>query len=159
MFSLILLPLLERSFDRGRNYTGKTNKNKVSVGEMDVYPFHMNLDIWVEAHNILGSAKSEHLQQDADWFGKLMLSVYNVDLCGGGDGNGDDDEICCSVSHNNTNIKLQSLSKTSCLKRHQQKHNANIYAHAASSNIEKENKQTHKNITGLEKKLTGVEIH
>lgn len=101
---------------------------------------------------MLGTAESEHLQQDADWFGKLMLSVYNVALCGGGGGGGDiDDEICCSVSHNNTNIKLQSLSKTSCLKRHQQKHNANIYVYAASSNIEKENKQIHKNINGLGK--------
>lgn len=73
---------------------------------MLVYPFHMNLDIWVEAHNILRTVESEHLQQDADWFGKLMLSVYIVNLFSGGD-----DEICSSVSHNNTNIKLQSLSK------------------------------------------------
>lgn len=79
MFSLILLPLLERSFDRETNYNATTNKNRVSV-LMDFYPFHMNLDIWVEAHNILGTAESEHLQQDADWFGKLLLSVYNVDL-------------------------------------------------------------------------------
>lgn len=34
----------------------------------------------MEAHNILGTAESEHLQQDADWFGKLLLLVYNVDL-------------------------------------------------------------------------------
>lgn len=84
MFSLILLPLLERSFDRENQLHNYTNKNKVSI-PMDFYPFHMNLGIWVEARNILGTAESEHLQQDADWFGKLMLSVYNVDLCGGDD--------------------------------------------------------------------------
>lgn len=107
--------LLKRSFDSGHDYTNKTvkNKNGVSVS-MGFYPFQTKLDIWVEAHNILGTAESEHLQEYSDWFGKLMLSVYNVDLCGGGD----DDENFRSVSHNNTNIKRQSLSKTSCLKRH-----------------------------------------
>lgn len=90
---------MERSFDREKQYIEKTKKTKVSV-LMDVYPFHLKLDIWVEAQNMLGTAESEHLQQEADWFGKLMLSVYNVDLC-----DGDDDEICSSVSHNNTNIK------------------------------------------------------
>lgn len=114
MFSLIILPLLERSFDRETNYSATTYGNRVLV-PMDFYPFHMNLDIWVEAHNILGTAESEHLQQDADWFGKLLLSVFNVDLCGGGD---DDDEICSSVCHNNTNIKLQKR-----LMRHQQTYN------------------------------------
>ncbi|TNM92469.1 hypothetical protein fugu_019481 [Takifugu bimaculatus] len=53
-----------------RNYTQETNKNTVSIEKMEVYPFHMNLDIWVEAHNILGRAESEHLQQEADWFVK-----------------------------------------------------------------------------------------
>lgn len=44
---------------------------------MDVYPNHMVLDIWVEARNQLGTAESEHLIMESDWFGEfdsLLLS-------------------------------------------------------------------------------------
>lgn len=38
----------------------------------------MLLDIWVEARNILGASESEHLQEDAGWFGKRGLRVDGV---------------------------------------------------------------------------------
>lgn len=68
----ILSPVLDSSFDRVSHYTVNTSKTMGSV-KMEVYPFHMNLDIWVEARNILGTAESEHLQEDAGWFGKRRL--------------------------------------------------------------------------------------
>lgn len=40
---------------------------------MAAYPFQMSLEIWVEAHNVLGTAQSEHVLQNAEWFGKLTL--------------------------------------------------------------------------------------
>lgn len=50
----------------------QASKNRGSV-QLEVYPFHVTLDIWVEAKNILGTAESEHLQEDAGWFGKRRL--------------------------------------------------------------------------------------
>lgn len=35
----------------------------------------MTLDIWVEAHNKLGKIESEHLIEDANWFGKLNVVI------------------------------------------------------------------------------------
>lgn len=72
MFSLILLQVMEFSFDRASNYSVRTTKNSDSVF-LNYYPFYMNLYIWVEARNMLGTVESEHLHQQADWFGKLML--------------------------------------------------------------------------------------
>lgn len=104
-------PLLERSFYSGNNYTNKTvkNKNGVSVS-MGFYPFQTKLDIWVEAHNILGTAESEHLQQYSDWFGKLMLSVYNVDLCGCGGDDDDDENLLFSQSQISNYNHCQKLA-------------------------------------------------
>lgn len=39
---------------------------------LNIFPNHMTLDIWVKAENELGTVESEHLMEDADWFGKLM---------------------------------------------------------------------------------------
>lgn len=55
-----------------------TRQNRASV-RLDTYPFHMELEIWVEATNILGTVESEHLQELADWFGELM---FNICPCG-----------------------------------------------------------------------------
>lgn len=44
---------------------------------MDVYPNHMQLEIWVEANNTLGTVESDHLIMESDWFGEfdsLLLS-------------------------------------------------------------------------------------
>lgn len=38
----------------------------------------MELDIWVEAENMLGKAESEHLIAEADSFGKLKLVMTSV---------------------------------------------------------------------------------
>lgn len=66
--------VLECSFHRGSTHTESTNNPRGSV-QLEVYPFHMTLDIWVEARNILGTAESEHLQEDAGWFGKARLQT------------------------------------------------------------------------------------
>ena len=42
---------------------------------LDIFPHHMPLEIWVEAHNKLGRIESGHLSKDADSFGKLNLFV------------------------------------------------------------------------------------
>uniref|UniRef100_H3CHP3 Fibronectin type-III domain-containing protein n=1 Tax=Tetraodon nigroviridis TaxID=99883 RepID=H3CHP3_TETNG len=51
------------------NFSVSTGRTSGSV-PMPVYPFHMLLDIWVEARNILGTVESQHLQEDAGWFVK-----------------------------------------------------------------------------------------
>lgn len=53
----------------------ETRKTRTSL-ELKVYPFHMTLDVWVRAHNSLGAAESEHLQEDASCFGERRLCVH-----------------------------------------------------------------------------------
>nr|XP_061800433.1 interleukin-6 receptor subunit beta-like [Nerophis lumbriciformis] len=50
-------------------YTKETLKNSAIV-EMEFFPYHMEMEIWVVAHNELGSVESEHLKQDAISFAK-----------------------------------------------------------------------------------------
>lgn len=47
---------------------------------LEAFPYHMFLDIWVEAHNELGTVESEHLKRDSDWFGKLYVSITRCRL-------------------------------------------------------------------------------
>ncbi|KAK2818762.1 hypothetical protein Q5P01_024323 [Channa striata] len=53
----------------GESYKASTEGNSAEV-TMRVYPNHMTLEIWVEAHNRLGTVESEHLKEDAGWFVK-----------------------------------------------------------------------------------------
>ncbi|XP_061836657.2 interleukin-6 receptor subunit beta [Nerophis lumbriciformis] len=50
-------------------YNMSTKENSAQM-TMEAFPFHMKLDVWVVAHNHLGSKESEHLKKDADWFVK-----------------------------------------------------------------------------------------
>uniref|UniRef100_A0A3P8WP93 Interleukin 6 signal transducer n=1 Tax=Cynoglossus semilaevis TaxID=244447 RepID=A0A3P8WP93_CYNSE len=52
------------------NYNVKTNETSATVS-MDVFPFYMEVHIWVEAHNILGVVQSDVLKHNADSFVKL----------------------------------------------------------------------------------------
>lgn len=70
--SLTVFTVLECSFHRRSIYNVSTSVPWGSV-PLEVYPYHMILDIWVEARNILGTAESEHLQEDAGWFGECRL--------------------------------------------------------------------------------------
>ncbi|XP_047228763.1 interleukin-6 receptor subunit beta isoform X2 [Girardinichthys multiradiatus] len=45
------------------NVTTTHNRARVSLG---TFPSHMELDVWVLAHNLLGTIESEHLRQDAN---------------------------------------------------------------------------------------------
>ncbi|KAM3600235.1 uncharacterized protein V6R79_019818 [Siganus canaliculatus] len=47
----------------------ETTGNRAEV-VIDVFPYHMGLDIWVEAENELGRSESEHLKGDGHWFVK-----------------------------------------------------------------------------------------
>lgn len=47
----------------------ETRENQATVS-MSTFPNHMTLEIWVESHNELGKVESEHLDAEADWFGK-----------------------------------------------------------------------------------------
>lgn len=58
----------------GPTYSVQTHENRSTVS-MDIFPNHMSLEIWVEAHNKLGKVESEHLKEDAGWFGKLNSIV------------------------------------------------------------------------------------
>lgn len=42
---------------------------------LTIFPNHMTLEFWVEASNRLGKIESEHLKEDAGWFGKLNVVV------------------------------------------------------------------------------------
>ncbi|TMS08774.1 hypothetical protein E3U43_006257 [Larimichthys crocea] len=46
-----------------------TSENSTQVA-LEIFPDHLNMEIWVEAHNILGRIESEHLKEDAGWFVK-----------------------------------------------------------------------------------------
>ncbi|XP_038590659.1 interleukin-6 receptor subunit beta isoform X1 [Micropterus salmoides] len=52
-----------------QTYSVSTQEN-CAIVSMKIYPSHMTLDIWVEAHNKLGKIESEHLIEDANWFVK-----------------------------------------------------------------------------------------
>lgn len=58
----------------GQTYSVQTHENRATVSP-ETFPSHMALEIWVEAHNKLGKVESEHLKEDADWFGKLNSIV------------------------------------------------------------------------------------
>lgn len=70
--SLTVSPVLDCSFHRRSTHNVSTSVPWGSV-PLEVYPYHMTLEIWVEARNILGTAESEHLQEDAGWFGERGL--------------------------------------------------------------------------------------
>ncbi|XP_076614162.1 interleukin-6 receptor subunit beta [Chaetodon auriga] len=53
----------------GQTYNVTTTLNQAQV-PLEIYPHHMTLEIWVEAHNKLGNIESEHLKEDAGWFVK-----------------------------------------------------------------------------------------
>lgn len=53
--------------NQGGNVTTTQTSAQVAL---EIYPCHMILEIWVEAHNALGRIESEHLKEDADWFVK-----------------------------------------------------------------------------------------
>ncbi|XP_077441524.1 interleukin-6 receptor subunit beta isoform X2 [Vanacampus margaritifer] len=50
-------------------YNVSTEENSATV-TMESFPFHMDLEIWVVAHNKLGTVESEHLKKEANWFAK-----------------------------------------------------------------------------------------
>ncbi|XP_072227402.1 interleukin-6 receptor subunit beta isoform X1 [Leuresthes tenuis] len=50
-------------------YNTSTPNNRAQVS-FDTYPNFMPLEIWVEAHNKLGTAESEHLKNEANFFVK-----------------------------------------------------------------------------------------
>ncbi|XP_074474094.1 interleukin-6 receptor subunit beta isoform X1 [Sebastes fasciatus] len=51
-------------------YNVPTPNNRADVTFRNTFPHHMNLEIWVEARNKLGTIQSEHLNEDASWFVK-----------------------------------------------------------------------------------------
>ncbi|KAF3848725.1 hypothetical protein F7725_015222 [Dissostichus mawsoni] len=51
-----------------RNYSVSTEGTHAQVDFVDSYPHHMNLEVWVEAHNKLGKIESERITQDANSF-------------------------------------------------------------------------------------------
>ncbi|XP_030291404.1 interleukin-6 receptor subunit beta isoform X2 [Sparus aurata] len=53
----------------GRNHSKETNGNSSQVN-LEIFPHHMPMEIWVEAHNKLGRIESGHLSKDADSFVK-----------------------------------------------------------------------------------------
>lgn len=61
-------------FSSGEFKNESTSENSTQVA-LEIFPDHLNMEIWVEAHNILGRIESEHLKEDAGWFGKLMCST------------------------------------------------------------------------------------
>lgn len=61
-------------------FNASTRENHAEV-VMNIFPSHMNMDIWVEARNKLGTVESEHLRKDAGWFGKLNVVVQFCHLC------------------------------------------------------------------------------
>lgn len=75
--SLTGSPVLACSFHRRSTHNVSTRVPQGSV-PLEVYPYHMTLEIWVEARNILGTAESERLQEDAGWFGERGLPADGV---------------------------------------------------------------------------------
>ncbi|XP_033951974.1 interleukin-6 receptor subunit beta isoform X1 [Pseudochaenichthys georgianus] len=53
-----------------RNYSVSTEGTHAQVEFVDTYPHFMTLEIWVEAHNMLGKIESERITQDANSFVK-----------------------------------------------------------------------------------------
>ncbi|TNN45036.1 Interleukin-6 receptor subunit beta [Liparis tanakae] len=51
-------------------FNASTRDNEAAVDFLTIFPDHMMLDIWVEAHNWLGRVESEHLKEEAGWFVK-----------------------------------------------------------------------------------------
>lgn len=64
--------LLKSSINRGETFNASTQANHTEV-VMNIFPNHMTLEFWVEAHNKLGRIESDHLKNDAGWFGKLNV--------------------------------------------------------------------------------------
>lgn len=58
-----------------QTFNMSTRGNKAWVN-LNLFPHHMILDVWVEAHNKLGTVESEHLIKDATWFGELLPPIY-----------------------------------------------------------------------------------
>jgi len=56
--------------DSSAAFNASTRGNEAAVDFLTSFPNHMMLDIWVEAHNRLGRVESEHLKEEAGWFGK-----------------------------------------------------------------------------------------
>lgn len=54
-----------------RAYSVSTSGNSAKVRFETTFPSFMTLEVWVEAHNKLGKVQSEHLREDANFFGKL----------------------------------------------------------------------------------------
>lgn len=48
----------------------KTTKNNTASVNLSTFPNHMELKIWVVAHNLLGTVESEPLRQDSNYFVK-----------------------------------------------------------------------------------------
>lgn len=44
------------------------DKNKCSV-DLVTFPNHMSIKVWVEAQNVLGTVKSDELNNDSEVFG------------------------------------------------------------------------------------------
>lgn len=61
--------VLKSFLSSGKNYSMETRENQATIS-MSTFPNHMTLEIWVESHNKLGKVESEHLDAEADWFGK-----------------------------------------------------------------------------------------
>ncbi|XP_029025634.1 interleukin-6 receptor subunit beta [Betta splendens] len=53
----------------GSEFNVSTRENHAEI-QLNTFPYLMNLDIWVEAHNELGTVKSDHLQNYAEWYVK-----------------------------------------------------------------------------------------
>ncbi|XP_076019899.1 interleukin-6 receptor subunit beta [Genypterus blacodes] len=50
--------------------TETTKRNNTGLVVLEIFPHHMDLDIWVKAENELGTVESDHLIEDANWFVK-----------------------------------------------------------------------------------------
>lgn len=74
------LTVLSRSSIRsGATFNESTEANHSQV-VMPIFPNHMTLEFWVEAHNKLGRIESDHLKNDAEWFCKLNVVVQRCHL-------------------------------------------------------------------------------
>nr|XP_046231089.1 interleukin-6 receptor subunit beta isoform X2 [Scatophagus argus] len=53
----------------GETFENSTYGNTAEV-ILNIFPHHITLEFWVEAHNKLGKIESDHLKEEADWFVK-----------------------------------------------------------------------------------------
>lgn len=62
--------LTEASSVHSNQTSNTTTKDHWAEVKLSPYPFHMELEVWVEAVNQLGAAESVHLRKEAQHFGE-----------------------------------------------------------------------------------------